>query len=53
MFKHVYSEKSNYTKIYVNHEIRQALALNSSEKVKPDFLLSLMSMFPESDETKF
>ena len=39
--------------MYVSHEIRQVLALNSSEKVKPDFLLSLMCMFPESNETKF
>ena len=29
------------------------LVLNSTEKVKPGFLLSLMSMFPESNGTKF
>ena len=28
------------------------MVLNSREKVKPGFLLSLMSMFPESNENK-
>ena len=39
--------------MYLNNEIRQILVLNSNEKVKPGFLLSLMCMFPESNETKF
>ena len=29
------------------------LVLNSKEKIKPGFLLSLMCMFPELNETKF
>ena len=33
--------------MYVNHEIRQILVLNTSEKVKPGFLLSVMCLFPE------
>ena len=37
----------------VDHEIRQNLVLNSKEKVKPVFLISLMCIFPESNETKF
>ena len=53
VFKHIYSEKSNYTKMFVNHEIRQIWVLNTSEEVKPGFLLSLMCLFPETNETKF
>ena len=53
VFKHIYSGKSNYTKMYVNHEIRQIWVLNTSEEVKPGFLLSLMCLFPETNETKF
>ena len=36
----------------VNHEIKQILVLNSSEKVKPGFLCSLMRIFHELNETK-
>ena len=39
--------------MYVNHEIRQVLVLNSSEKVKTGFLCSLMCIFHELNETKF
>ena len=39
--------------MHVNHEVRQILVLNSIERVKPGFLLSLMCVFPESNETKF
>ena len=39
--------------MYVNHEIRQIWVLNTSEEVKPGFLLSLMCLFPETNETKF
>ena len=39
--------------MYVNHEIRQILVLNSSEKVKPGSLYSLMCIFHELNETKF
>ena len=37
---------------FLDHEIRQIWFLNSTEKVKPGFLLSLMCMFPESNSTK-
>ena len=53
MFKHIYLGKSNYTKMYVNHEIRQTLVLNLSEEVKPDFLCSLLCIFHELNKTKF
>ena len=37
----------------VDHEIRQIWFSTQKKKVKPSFLLSLMCMFPESNETKF
>ena len=37
---------------FLDYEIRQIWFLNSTEKVKPGFLLSLMCMFPESNSTK-